>query len=108
MIYELRIYDAMPGKLAALNARFANTTTHLFKKHGITAVGYWTTYIGPNANTLTYILAYEDMADRQRRWDAFQSDPEWQAARAESERDGPLAERIQTIMLQPTAFSPLQ
>ena len=42
MIYELRIYEAMPGRLAALNDRFANHTTGFFKKHSIHVVGFWT------------------------------------------------------------------
>ena len=61
MIYEMRIYEAQPGKLPALNARFANATLRLFARHGIVAVGFWTTYIGPSANTLTYILAWDDL-----------------------------------------------
>src|SRR5262245_46455717 len=108
MIYELRIYDAMPGKLAALNARFTNATLGLFQKHGIKTVGFWTTYIGPNTNTLTYILAWENLAERQQRWDAFASDPEWLTARAESERDGPLTAQVQSIIMKPTDYSPLK
>ncbi|MBA3944911.1 MAG: NIPSNAP family protein [Herpetosiphonaceae bacterium] len=108
MIYELRIYDAMPGKLAALHTRFTTATVRLFEKHGIKPVGFWTTYIGPNSNTLTYILAWEDLGERQRRWDAFASDPEWQAAKAESEKDGSLTERVQNMIMQPTGYSPLQ
>ena len=108
MIYEMRVYEATPGKLAALNARFANAAVHLFAKHGIAAVGFWTTYIGPSANTLTYILAWESLGERERRWDAFQADPEWQRVKAESEQDGPLIERAQSIILKPTEYSELQ
>jgi hypothetical protein len=108
MIYEMRIYDAIPGKLPALNDRFARTAVPLFAKHGIKAVGFWTTYIGPSANTLTYILAWENLGERQRCWDAFQADPEWLAAKAESEKDGPLIERAQSLILKPTEYSSLQ
>jgi hypothetical protein len=108
MIYELRIYEAMPGKLPALHARFANHTLRLFERHGISPVGFWTTYIGPSTTTLTYILAWSDLAERERRWDAFMADPEWIAARADSEREGPLLQRIQNQILTPTPYSPLQ
>ena len=42
MIYELRIYDAMPGKLPARHDRFANHTIELFAKHGMENIAYWT------------------------------------------------------------------
>ena len=108
MIYELRIYDAVPGKLAALNDRFAKHTVQLFEKHGISMVGFWTTYIGPSTNTLTYILAFEDLGDRERRWKAFTSDPVWLAAKAQTEAGGPLVERVQNMILTPTEYSPLR
>ncbi len=108
MIYELRIYEAMPGKLPQLNTRFAQATLPLFQRHGIQAQGFWVTYIGPSVNTLTYILAWEDLGERQRRWDAFQADPEWQAARVASEREGPLIKQAQSIIMKPTDYSPLQ
>ncbi len=108
MLYELRVYEAMPGKLPALLARFETITGSFFVTHGITVVGYWTTLIGPDSNALTYILAWSDLAERQQRWDAFQSDPAWQAAKRTTEQDGPLVARISSSILQPTAFSPLQ
>ena len=108
MIYEMRIYEALPGKLPALNARFTNATLRLFDRHGIVAVGFWTTYIGPSGNTLTYILAWDDLGAREQRWDAFQADPEWHAAKAESERDGPLLVQAQSFIMKPTEYSPMQ
>jgi hypothetical protein len=108
MIYEMRIYEALPGKLPALNARFANHTLGLFARHGIVTVGFWTTYIGPSNNTLTYILAWDDLGARQQRWEAFQADPDWQAARADSERDGPLLARVESYLMKPTEYSPMQ
>jgi hypothetical protein len=107
MIHELRIYEAAPGKLPALHARFTEHTLRLFERHGITPVGFWTTYVGPSSTTLTYLLAWSDLGERQRRWDAFMADPEWIAARSESERDGPLTQRIESQFLLPTPYSPM-
>lgn len=108
MIYELRIYEAMPGKMAALQQRFADHTVRLFEKHGMKVIGFWTNYVGGPSNQLIYMLAYEDLAERERCWAAFAADPEWQKAREESERDGPLTARIMSSFLRPTRFSPLQ
>ncbi len=108
MLYEMRIYEAVPGQLPALNRRFADHALRLFEKHGIRSLGYWTTYIGPSHNTLTYILIWKDLGERQQRWDAFQSDPEWIAVKAESEKNGPLITQAQSIVLKPTDYSPLR
>ena len=107
MIYEMRIYEAMPGKLPALNQRFANVTLKLFEKHGLKSVGYWTEDVG-TSNTLVYILAFDDMAQRERAWSAFRADPERAQAFAQTEADGPLVARITNRILRPTDYSPLQ
>jgi len=107
MIYEYRAYYALPGRMPDIQARFANVTMQLFKKHGIQVVGFWETVIGQN-NELVYICAFDDLAHRQKAWTAFQADPEWQAARKASEANGPLVERVINKIWKPTSFSPLQ
>ncbi len=107
MLYELRIYDVVPGKLQALHDRFANLTLGLFKKHGIQVVGFWTDEVGIN-NRLTYIISFRDMAHREQVWGAFQRDPDWVRGRAESERDGPLVAQVHNTFMRPTSYSPMQ
>jgi hypothetical protein len=107
MIYELRVYDAVPGKLPALNERFAKFTMRYFEKYGIKVVGLWTDEVGAT-NRLTYILAFEDMAHRDKVWTAFKSDPERIKAFAETEKDGPIVVRVTNTIMRPTAYSPLQ
>ena len=41
MIYEYRIYEAAPGKMPELNARFRDITLGMFKKNGIRVVAFW-------------------------------------------------------------------
>jgi len=108
MLYEQRIYTCLPGRLPALNRRFESVTLKLWEKHGIRPVGFWTTLVGEDANDLTYLLAWESMAERERKWSAFGSDPEWLKARAESERDGQILARIRSQFLAPTAYSALK
>ena len=105
MLYELRIYDARAGKLPALNNRFANHTTGFFKDHGIGIVGFWTDEIG-TSNQLTYMVSFDSMADREKKWGAFSEDPEWHKARAASEVDGPLNRRSINTILRRTSYSP--
>jgi hypothetical protein len=105
MIYELRIYHCMPGKLPALLNRFDKITLPLFEKHGIRQAGFWTPTIGGSNNDLYYMLAWDSLAERDKKWAAFASDPEWIAKRTETERDGPIVASLTNTILQPTSFS---
>ena len=107
MIYEVRIYDAMPGKMPALNDRFANITLDYFKKYGLNVVGFWTDEVGVS-NRLTYMLSFEDSAAREKAWAGFRADQERVAAFAETERDGPLVAQIHNAIMRPTSYSPMQ
>ena len=88
MIYELRIYRALLGRMPALLKRFETQTLRIWEKHGIRQAGFWTTLVGESNNDLTYLLA----------WDSL-------AARADSEKDGQIVANIASSFLQPTAFS---
>jgi hypothetical protein len=108
MLHELRIYHCLPGKLPALNKRFETTTLKLWEKHGIRQVGFWTVAIGGSNHDLYYMIEWENLAEREKRWTAFMSDPEWIAKRAESEKDGPIIQNLENIILSPTSYSKLR
>ncbi len=105
MIYEMRVYRCVPGRVPALLQRFQNVTLKLWDKHGIKQAGFWTTLIGESNLDLTYLLAWESLADREKKWNAFMADPDWISARAASEKDGPILANAMNQILQPTAFS---
>ena len=107
MIYELRIYETIPGKLGDLNNRFSTHTVKLFNKHGIHVVGFWPEDIG-TSNQLVYMLGFDSLADRETKWTNFQNDTDWQRIRAESEVDGPINARVRNMILRPTDYSPMQ
>lgn len=88
MIYELRVYKCVPGRLPALLNRFATITLKLWDKHGIRQTGFWTVYIGESNQQLIYLLEWKDLAEREAKWAAFASDPEWLTARAETDKNG--------------------
>jgi hypothetical protein len=94
--------------LPALNARFRNHTMKIFERHGIKNIGYWTSDVGEFSDRLTYIIAFEDAGARERAWEAFRNDPEWNEVRAESEKDGPIVKRVFNNLLTPTDYSPLK
>lgn len=105
MIYELRIYHCVTGRLPALLKRFETTTLDLWKRHGIRQAGFWTVLVGESNQDLYYLLAWESLAEREKKWSAFMADPEWIAKRAETERDGPITASITNAFLAPTSFS---
>jgi hypothetical protein len=108
MIVELRTYHCAPGRLPALNDRFNNITLGFFEKYGIEQIGFWTTLVGPSNHSLTYMLKWDSLADRETKWNAFQSDPDWVAKRAATEAERPIVERIESQFLTPTAYSALR
>ena len=108
MIYELRTYEANPGKLPALHARFRDHTTRIFERHGMECLGFWTYGHGGWSNQLLYLMRFDDMADRDAKWRTFAADEEWTRVRADSEADGPLVSRIRSDLLNPTDYSALR
>ncbi len=105
MVHELRIYHCVQGRLPDLLKRFETITLDLWQKHGIRQAGFWTVAVGDNSNDLYYLLEWTDMGERQTKWNAFATDPEWISKRSETERNGPLMTHITNLFLTPTAFS---
>jgi hypothetical protein len=105
MILEMRVYRCLPGRLPALLKRFDTVTVKLWAKHGIKQAGFFTTLIGESNQELTYFLAWDSLADREKKWPAFMSDPDWISARAKSEEDGQIVANIVSQLLVPTSFS---
>jgi hypothetical protein len=105
MIYELRVYRVLPNRMPALLKRFESATLRIWERHGIRQAGFWTTIVGESNHELTYLLAWESLAEREQKWSAFLADPEWISVRSESEKDGPIVETIANSILQPTSFS---
>jgi len=105
MIYEMRVYRTVPNRLPNLLARFTDHTLRIWAKHGIRQAGFWTVLVGESNQDLVYLVQWDSMADREKKWNAFQADPEWIAKRAETEKDGPIVSSITNSFLAPTSFS---
>jgi NIPSNAP len=108
--FELRTYKAAPGKLEELHARFRNHTMKLFKKHGMKVVGFWgpTDKENGSENTLVYLMVFPSRAARDKAWNEFREDPEWKKARGESEKNGKLTEKVDSVILGSTDYSPIK
>ncbi len=108
-VFELRTYTAHEGKLEALHARFRNHTVKLFEKHGMQNIGYWVPRDAPGkTNTLIYIVSHASREQARMNWDAFRNDPAWIRARDESERNGKLVEKVESVFMDAVDYSPMK
>src|SRR5438309_11506217 len=108
-VFELRTYHAAPGKMEALHARFRDHTCKLFEKHHMTIIGFWNPTDAQQAERkLIYLLAFPSKEAAAKSWKDFGADPEWKAVKEASERNGKLVERMESVYLNPTDYSPLK
>ena len=107
VVYELRVYQTVPGKLSDLLARFREHTVKLFEKHGMKNIAYWVPVDEPKkSNTLIYILEHPSREAATANWKAFQEDPEWISVKEKSEANGKIVEKLESTFMVLTDFSP--
>ena len=100
MLYEIREYVAVPGRLPDLLEAFRVNEKGIFAKHGFTFVRAGRTLVGDHSfNELVCIVEWEDMAHLERSWNAVFADPEWAARLQEEEADGPLVQSMKRRFL---------
>ena len=108
-VYEVRTYTTMDGKLGDLNARFRNHTMRIFNKHGMKSVIYMTPQDAPlSQNTLIYVLEHPSREAAKKAWDAFRTDDEWKKVAAESEANGKIVSKVESVFADPTDYSPIK
>ena len=109
-IFELRVYHSpTPQQLQALHERFAGPEIGIFRRVGVNPILYSATVIGPNMPNLTYLTPFDDLAAREKAWNAFAADPEWIKARKESiDKDGQIVSTSQISIFKAAPYSPVQ
>jgi hypothetical protein len=108
-VFELRTYHCLPGRLPALQARFRDHTISIFNKHHMTSVAYWTPQDpATKDNTLIYVLAHESRESARKNWAEFGADPEWKEVAKASEADGKIVEKVDSVFMDPTDYSPMK
>lgn len=104
MIYEERNYLFKPAHFQQFLTLFEKEGLEIMTRHLGTLVGYFTTEIG-ELNTAVHIWAYESFEDRLNRRQAMWADPQWVQY---AEKVTPWIVRMESRLLRPTSFSPLQ
>ena len=108
-VYELRTYTCFEGKLEALKARFRDHTIEIFKRHGMESVGYWVPQDAERSKTtLIYILVHPSLEAAKKNWAEFNADPEWKKVSAESQINGKIVQKSESVFMDPADFSMLK
>jgi hypothetical protein len=108
-VFELRTYTCNEGKLPDLLARFRNHTMGIFEKHGMANIAYWVPQDAPtHDNTLIYVIAHASREAAKTNWKEFGGDPEWQKVQKDSEANGKIVNKVVSVYMDPTDFSPMK
>jgi hypothetical protein len=108
-VYELRTYTAPEGKLQDLHKRFRDHTMRIFKKHGMESVIYLAPQDAPlKDNTLIYIISHASRDQAKKNWADFQADEEWKKVSAESQVNGRIVSKVDSVYADATDYSPMK
>jgi hypothetical protein len=109
-IFELRTYEAPNDQALARKIKmFGDGEIEIFRHCGMITVFFAQTIVGSRMPNLTYMLAYDDLAAREKTWRAFSADPDWQKLRATPGlSDAEIVSNISNAILQPLPFSPIR
>ena len=108
-VFELRTYTAPEGKLGELHARFRNHTLRIFERHGMTNVVYLKPLDAPlSDNTLVYLLAHPSRDAAKANWAAFAADPEWKKVASESQVNGRILSKVESVFFEAADYSPMK
>jgi len=108
-VFEIRTYHTFAGRLDALPKRFREHTMKMFEKHGMSNVGYWVPQDSPaHETTLVYVISHASREAAKANWAAFSADPEWQKISADSQKDGKIVEKVESVFMDATDYSPLR
>ena len=108
-VYELRTYTCPEGKLPDLLKRFREHTIEIFNRHGMESIGYWIPQDPEKSkNTLMYIISHASREQAAKNWAEFSADPEWKKVSAESQLNGKIVSKVDSVFMDPTDFSKLK
>ena len=81
----------------------------IFRRLGMNPVFFGQALLGRNQPKLTYMLAYDDLAARDKLWRDFSADPEGQKLRVQPGlSDAELVSNIDITILRPLPFSSIR
>ena len=107
-LFELRTYESHNERAHRAKVKmFAEMgEIEIFRRTGLAPVFFARTLAGSRMPNLIYMLVHENMAGREKSWDAFRTDPEWRKLSATPGfRDPEIVTNITTVFLRPASYS---
>jgi hypothetical protein len=107
-LFELRTYESHNERAHRLKVRmFAEMgEVDIFRRVGLAPVFFASTLAGPRMPNLTYMLVHDNLAARDKSWDAFRNDEAWKTLRATpGYSDAEIVSNITTVLLRPASYS---
>jgi hypothetical protein len=108
--FEMRTYESPNEKASRRKIKmFEDGEAGIFRRLGMSPVFLGQTVFGRNLPSLTYMLAFDDLASRERLWKEFGADEEWRKLRAQPGlSDAEIVSNISNEILRPLAFSEIR
>ena len=108
-VFELRTYESTNDRTLSRKIQmFDDGEISIFRRCGIVPVFFGRTIIGRDQPNLTYMVTFDDLADRERAWRTFAADPEWQKLRATPGlTDAEIVSNVTSSIYRPLPFSPI-
>lgn len=98
---ELRLYSVQVGRMSDMSARYQQHLSLLFARHGITVIGAWQCFSGPQTPLFVYLMHWQSWEERTIAWHGFYSDPQWSVVREATNAGSELVERYDLNLLKP-------
>lgn len=109
-IFELRTYES--NSMTSLRTKlemFNGGEIQIFQRLGMAPVFFGEGVFGRNLPSLTYMLSFRSLAERERLWSAFVADAEFTRLRTKpGYSDADIVSTISNSILQPMAFSQIR
>jgi len=109
-IFELRTYESPTSSTLQRKIKmFDDGEIAIFRRCGLLPVFFGETIVGRDMPNLTYMVAFDDTAGREKAWNAFRVDPEWLKLRSQPDlADAEIVSNISNAILRPLPFSPIR
>ncbi|HCC59171.1 MAG TPA: NIPSNAP family containing protein [Solibacterales bacterium] len=106
-VFELRTYESSSNQDHRRKVEmFHSGEFDIFQKAGFWEIFYGDTLIGSRLPNLTYMLGFPDLAERNSKWKAFGSDPEWKKLISSPKFNfEDIVSNITNLILSPTSYS---
>jgi hypothetical protein len=109
-VFELRTYESR--SVVSLHNKinmFNQEEIKIFRDSGFAPVFFGEAIAGARMPHLTYLVGFDDMAAREKAWDAFRVNPDWARVRNKPGWTDPEAvSNIHAAFLRPTAYSQIR